>query len=86
MIAGNRAKDVVAYAIDEWKKTFAGTSGLAIAAAMSMPHDEVLLILESLADEGKGTLNQCGIVRIHAELLEAIKKPGEAINTYLLSF
>ena len=58
MITGNRAKDVVAYAIDEWKKTFAGTSGLAIAAAMSMPHDEVLLILESLADEGKGTLNR----------------------------
>ena len=58
MITGNRAKNVVAYAIDEWKKTFAGTSGLAIAAAMSMPHDEVLLILESLADEGKGTLNR----------------------------
>ena len=58
MITANRAKEVIAYAIDQWKKTFAGTSGLAIAAAMSIPHDEVLLILESLANEGKGTLNR----------------------------
>ena len=58
MITANRAKEVIAYAIGQWRKTFAGTSGLAIAAAMSIPHDEVLLILESLANEGKGTLNR----------------------------
>ncbi len=49
---------VVSYAIQNWHRTFAGTSALDIAAKLSIPHEDVRAILEQLGAQGKGRLNR----------------------------
>ncbi|MDD5125820.1 hypothetical protein [Methylovulum sp.] len=49
---------VLQLSIEQWNKTFGGISALDICQKIGITNEEVMSIMESLCDEGKGTLNR----------------------------
>lgn len=58
MSRSEKTQRIVNYATQNWHKTFAGTSALDLAKRLSIPHDDVLTIVEELCAQGKGSLNR----------------------------
>ena len=49
---------IISLSIDEWSKRFVGISGIDLSSRLGITNEEVMIILEKLESEGKGTLNR----------------------------
>lgn len=49
---------VLDLSIEQWNRAFGGTSALDIADKIDLPNDAVMLLMEKLCEEGKGTINR----------------------------
>ena len=71
MNSAEHTSRVVSYAVQNWHRTFGGTSALEIAAELSIPHNDVLAILEELSAQGKGRFNRLGVTADMSTLARA---------------